>query len=159
MIERIFTPIGRSSGALLALLAAPLSLSCGDKAEYDDTGVAGDLPYCYVVADGDTHYIDAGGGVGGSGKLYGRLLTDKSADVHDPNFVASVEYTLQNNDTGGIQQVGKTNVGGDFVETLGAGSWEIKVATQKQGYSCENQYTFSIEAGNTTYLCLDLGCK
>ncbi len=139
-------------------LALPLLASCGDKAVYgDDSGVV--LPYCYDVADGDTYYVDPGGGSGASGKLIGRLITTKSDDVHDPNFVASVEYTLQNADVGGSQQVGESAVGGDFLETLGAGSWTIKVATQKQGYSCENEYGFEVEAGNTTNLCLELGCN
>lgn len=147
----------RTARLVPALLAAPLVVSCGDKAVYDDTGEV--LPYCYTPEDGDTHYVETGGGNGQSGKLYGRLITGRSDDVHDPNFVANVEYTLQNANVGGGQQVGATETGGDFVETLGAGDWTIKVSTQKQGYTCENEYVFGIEAGDTTYLCLEMNCN
>jgi len=130
--------------------------SCGETLT-DDTSTT--TEYCYSLDDKNTHFIDTGGGDGASGKLYGRLVTDKAEDLHDPNFVANVEYTLQSLDVGGSQQTGETTSEGDFVETLGAGSWLIKVADQRQGYSCQNDYEFTIEAGDTTRMCLDLACK
>lgn len=143
--------------AACALLAGGCS-GGGSNGVGDDTGTA-NQPFCYIAADADTHYIDAGGGAGASGKLFGLLLTDRAEDLHDPNFVAYVEYTLESVDFGGSQLIGESSPEGDFVETLGAGTWRIQVADSKMGYTCQNTYEFDIAAGDTTFLCLDMACK
>lgn len=139
--------------ACLALLSVG---GCGDTA--DDTGV-GDQPYCTVFRDANTSFIEPGGGNGESGYVLARLVTDKADDIRDPNFVAFVDYTLENLDVGGSQTLGESTQEGDVIETLGAGNWRIKLNKNAAGYNCYNEFDFLVEAGNSTTMCLDVGCE
>ena len=76
----------------------------------------------------DLYEIESGGGSGASGAVAGHMLTDESDDIHDPNFVADVEYTLENTDVGGTQQQGQTDGDGYFTEILGEGNWLLKLS-------------------------------
>jgi hypothetical protein len=138
-------------------LFAPLGLCACAGAPGGDTGGTG--LFCESMSTADQWKIEGGGGTSVSGVIYGRLLTDKSEDPRDPNFVAYVGYAMKSLDVGGVQTPGETDVKGDFVETVGAGQWEITVAAVKNGWTCNNQVSFEVEAGSTTWLCLDLRCE
>jgi hypothetical protein len=143
---------------LLALVAAS---GCGDKGGVttDDTGHA--LPFCYDFADADTYVVDQGGGDPGSGQVVARLITDSSAsgDVRDPQYVAQMDYTMENLDVGGAPQAGKTDQDGAFTEEVGAGNWRISISGTKAGKYCENQIDIVVEDGNTTRVCLATACE
>jgi hypothetical protein len=141
---------------LLGVVGLVAATSCV-KNNYEDSGT--ESMWCETMDDADTDYIDQGGGSGASGVLEGRLVTDESEDIHDPNLTAYVEYTLEP-PSGGIATVGETNMDGDFVENLGASDdpWILELSANKPPFTCQNTYEFVIEAGNTTHLCLDVSC-
>lgn len=145
---------GRAGGMALVGLVGCLPNNGGTG---NDSG--GEVPFCEALSYAGQTRIEEGGGSGGSGKVVGRVVTSKSSDIHDPNYVASVPYTLENLDVGGTNTLGETDTEGAFVEILGAGNWEIKLAAQKVGYQCENTMDFLVQAGNTTYLCIALNCQ
>ena len=145
-----------SSLRFLALL--PL-LACGDKDGASDSGAPGVAAFCADISEADTTLVVEGGGSGSSGLLDGWLITDESDNPRDPALVTNVDYTLENIDTGGSPISGKTNSDGLFTETLGEGRWLLRLADSKGGYTCRNELEFVIEAGNTTRMCLDIGCE
>lgn len=142
----------------LCLLALPL-VACGDKES--DSGADGQeaTGFCYSMDDADTTLIEEGGGNGSSGLLDGRLITDESDDPRDPALVVNVDYTLENLDTGGSPIQGKTDSEGSFTESLGGGTWLLRLSDSKGGYTCRNELEFVVEAGNTTRMCLDVACE
>ena len=79
--------------------------------------------------------------------------------MHDPNYVADVEYTLENTDVGGTQQQGQTDSEGYFTEVLGEGNWLLKLSAFKGSLDCLNEISFRVEGGNTTELCIDVHCE
>jgi len=139
-------------GAVLAY-----SVGCIAPKDNSDSGGAA-TGYCEAMTDANTSYVEYGGGSSSSGLVYGRLITDESDDIHDPNFVGFVEYTLESVDVGGSQTPGETEMDGDFAETLGAGTWLYKLSDTRPPYTCSNEYEFEVEAGDTTYLCIDVNC-
>lgn len=143
----------------LVLLAIPItSAACSSNWQGVDTA-SYILPFCESMDDSDTYLIETGGGSGASGVVIGRLVTDESDDIHDPNFVADVEYTLENIDVGGTQQQGETDDSGYFKEILGEGNWLLKLSAFKASLDCLNEISFNVEAGNTTDLCIDVHCE
>lgn len=146
---------------LIAAFALGSLSACGDKGGTTggDTGTV--LPFCYDIADADTFVIDQGGGDPGSGQVVARLITDSSAsgDVRDPQFVAQMDYTMENLDVGGAPQAGKTDQDGAFTEEVGAGNWRISISGTKAGLYCENSIDISVEDGNTTRVCLATACE
>lgn len=143
----------------LALSAAALGLgSCGGSGDQVDTSAA-DLPFCEKVMDANTQEGAEGGGNGASGYVFGRLLTDVTEDLHDPQFVAFVEYALENTDVGGAQRQGESDQEGTFTEYLGEGNWHIRISAFKGGYHCNTEMDFTVAAGDTTNLCIDMQCE
>jgi hypothetical protein len=116
------------------------------------------LLFCETIEDGDTLLIEEGGGSTVSGVLTGRLITDATEDIHNPNMVANWDYVLENLDVGGTQTRGKTNDLGEFGATLGAGNWSIAISGQRNGFTCKNTLQFEIVAGSTTTACMDAHC-
>jgi hypothetical protein len=143
-------------GAASAALALP---GCGDKETVGGTETGEASGFCYSMADADTTLVEEGGGSGASGLLDGRLITDESDDFRDPALVVNVDYTIQNLDVGGSPLLGKTDSQGSFVESLGDGTWLLRLSDSKGGYTCRNEIEFAIEAGNTTRMCLDVACE
>jgi hypothetical protein len=142
--------------ALLASL--PLAFGCPT-----GTGGAGDTGsglelFCESMDDGDVVQIETGGGSTASGVLSGRLITDATEDIHNPNMVANWDFVLENLDVGGTQTRGKTTDLGEFTATLGAGHWSIAISGQRNGYTCANTLEFEIVAGSTTTACMDANC-
>lgn len=143
-------------------LAGPVLLAsnCADTPLDDSAATTANLPYCEKLADIDTNYVETGTfDSATSGKIYGRLITEKSTDLHDPNYTANVEFTMQSVDVGGSQLVDSTDEAGAIVQTLGAGNWRIKLSIKKQGYTCSNEYELPVTAGDTTWFCLSMGCN
>jgi len=136
--------------ALLCLLACS-----GDKSS--DTSAA-NLPFCEKMADGNTQEFETGGGNGESGLVFGRLITNVTEDIHDPQFTAFVEYALENTDVGGAQRQGETNQEGELQELLGQGNWHLRISAFKGGYRCESEMDFNVKAGDSTNLCIDMRC-
>lgn len=143
----------------LALLLAPALVACGDKESDSATGGDEATGFCYSMDDADTTLQEPGGGSGSSGLLDGRLITDESDDPRDPALVVNVDYTLENLDTGGSPIQGKTDSSGSFTELLGQGTWLLRLSDSKGGYTCRNELEFTIVAGDTTRMCLDVACE
>ena len=116
------------------------------------------LPFCETFDDADTSHVEDGGGSGASGAVMGNVVTNESDDIHDPNLVSFVEYTMDYLDHGGALQSNQTDQEGYFHEVLGEGRWLMKLSAQKPGYDCSNELEFEVDAGNTTRLCVDVGC-
>jgi len=116
------------------------------------------LPFCEKMEDANSSVIDLGGGSASSGSVVGRVITDESQDLHDPQWVGFLDYTIDNTDVGGTQQQGETQQDGSFVEVLGAGHWKFKISATQAGYSCSNEVEFLVEAENTTQICVDVNC-
>ena len=116
------------------------------------------LPFCEKMEDANSYVIDDGGNSTTSGTVEGRVITDESESLHDPQWVGYLDYTVDNIDVGGTQQQGETQQDGSFVEVLGAGHWNFKISASQAGYSCANELEFLVEAGRTTQLCIDVNC-
>jgi|GEM_PF-3044122 len=140
----------------LAVFGCLLLGSCGgDKA---DSGLRTDA-FCFGMDDANTWTIEPLDGDPSSGQIWGRLATDESDDIRDPNLVAYVDYTLQSVDVGGSAQRGNTDDGGEFEERVGAGNWRLRLSAIKGGFQCENDLEVPVEAGKLTILCVDVGCQ
>jgi hypothetical protein len=129
---------------------------CGDN-KFD--GVVRDDAFCFDIEDADTWQMEPLDNDPSSGQIWGRLVTDQSDDIRDPNLVAFVDYTLQSVDVGGSAQRGETDDGGEFEERVGAGTWRLRLSAIKGGYHCDNDLEIPVEAGKLTVLCLDVGCE
>ena len=154
-----FAPALRSTVVILSAGAALTAAGCGDKDAGDGTETGQPGGFCYSMADADSTLVEAGGGSGASGLLDGRLITDESDDIRDPAIVVNVDYTIENLDVGGSPLLGKTDSQGSFTESLGQGTWLLNLSDSKGGFTCRNEIEFTIEAGNTTRMCLDVGCE
>ena len=131
-------------------------LGCGGSGGGYDTGPRVDA-FCFDMADADTTEIVDGGPAGASGLLDGFLITDESDDLRDPSLVVNVDYTIENLDVGGAPLQGKTDADGSFRETLGAGTWLLRLSDSKGGFTCSNAIEFAVEAERLTRMCLDVG--
>lgn len=140
----------------IALCLAGLALACS-KDDGLDSGLGIDA-FCYQMADAGTWSVESLDNDPASGEIWGRLATDESDDIHDPNLVAFVDYTLQSIDVGGSAQRGRTDDGGELEERVGAGTWLLKVSAIKGGYHCSSELEVPVEAGKRTVLCVDVGC-
>jgi hypothetical protein len=140
----------------LCLLLLSLVACTADKDGIDTNDV--ELPFCEKVEDFDTTYPETGGGQGESGVLVGRLVSDETEELHDPQMVAYVALSLENLDSGGTERSPETDIEGNFTYGLGGGRWRIRVGERKVGFSCNNELEFEIVAGDTLYMCMDLNC-
>lgn len=131
-------------------------IGCTDNSAGDSGGTT---YFCESMADAGMFQENVGGGDEASGELFGRLIQDETSHLHDPNMVAEVEYTLDRQDLGGSQTRGRTDERGDLFEVLGAGTWRLQVSAFKGGYICNNSMDFSVVAGHTTEVCMDLQCE
>jgi hypothetical protein len=138
-----------------------LSLSTGSMACTNTT--TGDssepvLPFCEKMEDANSYVVEDGSDSTTSGTVEGRIITDESDDLHDPQWVGFLDYTVDNTDVGGTQQQGETSQDGSFIEVLGEGHWNFKISATQAGYSCSNELEFLVEAGGTTQVCVDVNC-
>jgi len=116
------------------------------------------LPFCEKMDDANSYVIEDGGSSTTSGTVEGRVITDESEDLHDPQWVGYLDYTVDNTDVGGTQQQGETDQDGSFVEVLGEGHWKYKISATMAGYTCSNELEFLVQAGGTTQVCIDVNC-
>ena len=137
----------------LALLAAVACTGDSDKTDDSSSG-----PWCDDIADADSYYIEGTGGSATSGLVSGRLITDASGDLHDPNLVGSVEFLLESVDAGGASVQGETADYGEWSRTLGEGTWLLESTGSRNGYDCNASYEFEVTAGKQTYACIDAAC-
>lgn len=142
----------------LFLVSAVGAVGCGGSGGGYDTAPQVNA-FCFDMADADTTEVVEGGPAGASGLLEGFLITDESDDLRDPALVVNVDYTIENLDVGGAPIQGKTSADGGFSETLGAGTWLLRLSDSKGGYTCTNSIEFGIEAERVTRMCLDVGCE
>lgn len=143
----------------LLLSWVPLVTACpdsGDKGVNEST-VAG--LWCESAEDADTYYIEDGGGTGTSGRLVGRVVSTGADDIHDPNLIGNIDYTVESETSGGAPSTGSTDSYGDFTRTLGEGTWRLQATKSTAGNTCRADYTFEIVADKTTYICVDLVCQ
>ena len=109
---------------LLPLLSLCALAAC----KGDDEGPKIEPPFCFTMDDADSFELVAYDDDPSSGRIEGRLVTDESADVHDPQLVAFVAYTLTNLDVGGSPQLGETDIEGKLFERVGAGNWRLQLS-------------------------------
>ncbi len=116
--------------------------------------------FCSVFAEaGDTRLEDGSGDSTSSGQIQGQFVQDVLVDARDPQFVAFVDYLLENVDVGGQATRGRTDAVGRFTATLGQGNWQIKTSGHQGSYYCAQESTFAIVAGKVTLLCVDMNCE
>ncbi len=140
---------------LLPLLSLCALAAC----KGDDEGPKIEPPFCFTMDDAESFELVAYDDDPSSGRIEGRLVTDESADVHDPQLVAFVAYTLTNLDVGGSPQLGETDIEGKLFERVGAGNWRLQLSAAKGAYDCENSIDLVVEAGQQTNLCVDVACE
>jgi hypothetical protein len=115
-------------------------------------------PFCFSMDDADAYELEPLDDDPASGSIWGRMITDESRDLRDPQYVAFVEYTLENLDVGGSPQQGETDVEGAFEERVGAGRWLLTHSADRVGFDCTNSVELVVEAGQKTIACIDVGC-
>jgi len=140
---------------LLPLLSLCALAAC----KGDDEGPKIEPPFCFTMDDADSFELVAYDDDPSSGRIEGRLVTDESADVHDPQLVAFVAYTLTNLDVGGSPQLGETDIEGKLFERVGEGNWQLQLSAAKGAYDCENSIELVVVAGQQTNLCVDVACE
>ena len=139
------------------ILSLPFfSLSCTNTTSEDSSEPV--LPFCEKMEDANSYVIEEGEGSTTSGTVEGRVITDESEDLHDPQWVGFLDYTVDNTDVGGTQQQGETEMDGSFIEVLGEGHWNFKISATQAGFSCSNELEFLVQAGGTTLVCVDVNC-
>ncbi|HCH66744.1 MAG: hypothetical protein CL927_17255 [Deltaproteobacteria bacterium] len=150
----MMTKLGHA--AMFSVGVCAVATGCGDDR---DNGVNADDAFCFGMQDTESFELEPFDNDPSSGQIWGRLATDESEDIRDPNLVAFVDYTLQSIDVGGSAQRGETDDGGEFEERVGAGQWRLRLSAIKGGYQCENDLELTVEAGMLTVLCVDVGCE
>lgn len=138
------------------MYAALLLWGCGPTTSDSDSAAA--VEPCETLEDAGTQETVEGGGNSTSGLLLITVLTDESTDAHDPLYVAFRPYTLENIETGGVQQTGKTSGDGLVEETLGEGTWAFDAAYTRGSTTCLASLDVTIAAGQTTTACPLMSC-
>ena len=134
----------------------PLLLACDSN---KGAGAVRADEFCFGMEDSNDWMFEELDEDPSSGQIWGRLVTDESDDLYDPNLVAFVDYTLQNIDVGGSAQRWSTDENGEFEERVGEGNWRLRLSAIKGGYRCENDIEVPVKAGQLTVLCVDVGCE
>ena len=145
------------------VLIALMLTGCTDNSSNNDSGTGSLDLFCEDVADGGSFEIEDNVNAsidGANGSLVARIVTDESEDIHNPNYVANVIYVIENLDVGGSPRYGESDITGEIAATLGEGNWHIQISNNRvAGFDCYNQADFTIEAGRSTFLCMDVNCE
>lgn len=141
-----------------ALLGAAITAGCTSDADktVDDSSLS--QYWCETLDDVNDYYIEDGGGSGASGLIKGRIITSYGDDIHAPQLVGRLDYTLESVSSGGSPQLEKTDDYGEFSATVGEGTWRVQAATTISGNSCGADYQFEVVGSKTTYICVELAC-
>jgi hypothetical protein len=121
----------------VAALSLWLALAgCKTKNATPDTGDTSPPEFCEQISDGGTYQTDVGGSAA-AGDLEMHLITNEDVDVRNPLYIAFKDYTLENIETGGIQQTGQTTGDGlAFVPGLGPGTWLFRASFARGSTIC-----------------------
>ena len=141
---------------LSGLLSGVLLSGCTGKSTDDTSNLE---LWCETAADANSDYSEEGGGSVSSGKVIGRIINVVDEDLHDPNVIGGMDYTLSPVGSGGGSTAGETDSYGEFYNTVGEGTWLFESGGRKGGYTCSSTYEFEVVAGRTSYLCIDAGCE
>ena len=115
--------------------------------------------FCEDASGGDEWRFEGTGGGSTSGTFEGSLITDAAAEVDDPDYVAYIQYTVENVDVGGTtQQSGNTDNYGYFTSSGAAGTWLFQAGTTVAGQPCNAEMEFEVEVGQNTTICPLLRC-
>ncbi len=98
-------------------------------------------------------------GTGTSGQVVGQFIQDVVVDPRDPQYVAFLDYLLDNQDVGGASSRGRTDAEGRFTATLGAGNWQVQTSGHQGSYYCAQETVFQVQAGKLTKLCINMDCN
>jgi hypothetical protein len=88
-----------------------------------------------------------------------RVITAEDVDVRNPLYISFKDYTLENIDTGGIQQTGQTS--GDGIAALnglGAGTWYFRASFLRGSTVCLAEIEVEIQVAATTTGCAVMRC-
>ena len=80
-------------------------------------------------------------------------------DIYDFDYVGYVAYAMKNTKTGGTQTTGLTDNLGEFMATVGEGSWSFTAGALIQGKSCTASMAFDVEGGRQTTICPAILCE
>ena len=140
---------------LVALLF--VHLSCDE--ETKDTSVELE-PFCITIEDGDDWRMEGAGGGSTSGSFAGRLVTDASTDIGAVEYVANVDYTVENIDIGCTTQTrDRTDSGGYFYGSGAAGRWRFQAGAVVDSHQCSADMEFEVEVGKNTSVCAVIRCE
>jgi hypothetical protein len=135
-----------------------LLLACTDvTTDTSDSAVVDD--FCTSTADAGTSSLEEGTGTGTSGQVVGQFIQDVVVDPRDPQYVAFLDYLLDNQDVGGASSRGRTDAEGRFTATLGAGNWQVQTSGHQGSYYCAQETVFQVQAGKLTKLCINMDCN
>ena len=142
---------------MFLFLLACIGSSDNPGADSADTAIFDD--FCASYAEAGSNKLEDGSGSTTSGQIQGQFVQGVLADARDPQFVAFVDYLLENVDVGGQATRGRTDADGRFTATLGQGNWQIKTSGHQGSYYCAQESTFAVVAGKVTLLCIDMNCE
>ncbi len=148
---------------LLPLLSATLVISslltgCPSEDDKSADDTSGTQYWCESLTDANTYYIEDGGGNGASGAIRGRIITSYGDDIHAPQLIGRLEFTLKSITSGGSPQLEETDDYGEFAATVGEGTWQVQASTSVAGQPCLADYEFEVVGSKTTYACVELSC-
>jgi hypothetical protein len=140
---------------LLALFLTACTTTTGPKESVD----SGPLGFCEKVSDGGSYEAADREGSASSGDLVVKMITVEDVDIRNPLYIAFKDYTLENTDTGGIQQTGQTS--GDGIASitgLGPGNWSFQASFARGSRICTAVLSVPVAAGQRTTGCVVMSC-
>ena len=140
---------------LLALFFRACTSSTGSKESLDSSTPG----FCEKVSDGGSYEAADRAGSSSSGDLVVKVITVEDVDIRNPLYIAFKDYTLENTDTGGIQQTGQTS--GDGIATitgLGPGNWSFQASFARGSRICTAELSVPVTAGQLTTGCVVMSC-
>ena len=119
-----------------------------------------ELGFCEQISDGGSYQTEQGvGGNDAAGDLYIRVITTEDEDIRNPLYIAFKDYTLENINTGGVQQTGQTSSDGiASLMGLGPGSWAFHTSFSRGSRICVADITVPVQVNATTTGCVVMDC-
>jgi hypothetical protein len=123
---------------------------------WKDTGLE---PFCANLDDANLYRIEGATDGSANGAVSGQLMSADTQDLYDFDYVGYVAYAMKNTKTGGTQTTGLTDNLGEFIATVGEGSWAFTAGALIQGKSCTATMAFEVEGGRQTTICPSILCE